>query len=50
MSIKLGELLLQHKLITQHQLQEALHAQTIFGGKLGTNLVELGYINEMDLA
>lgn len=50
MSIKLGELLVQNKLITQHQLKEALHAQTIFGGKLGTNLVELGYVNEMDLA
>ena len=50
MSIKLGDLLVQNKLITQHQLKEALHAQTIFGGKLGTNLVELGYVNEMDLA
>ncbi len=50
MSIKLGELLIKNKLITQHQLKEALHAQTIFGGKLGTNLVELGYVNEMDLA
>jgi hypothetical protein len=50
MSIKLGELLVQNQLITQHQLKEALHAQTIFGGKLGTNLVELGYVNEMDLA
>lgn len=50
MSIKLGELLVQNRLVTQHQLKEALHAQTIFGGKLGTNLVELGYVNEMDLA
>lgn len=50
MSIRLGELLVNNKLITQHQLKEALHAQTIFGGKLGTNLVELGYVNEMDLA
>lgn len=50
MSIRLGDLLLKNKLINQHQLKEALHAQTIFGGKLGTNLVELGYVNELDLA
>jgi hypothetical protein len=50
MSIRLGDLLIQNKLITEIQLQEALHAQTIFGGKLGTNLVELGYLNEMDLS
>ena len=50
MAIKLGDLLVQNGLITKHQLKEALHAQTIFGGKLGTNLVELGYVNEMDLA
>jgi len=50
MSIKLGELLVSNKLITEHQLKEGLHAQTVFGGKLGTNLVELGYLNEMDLA
>ncbi|HUU03331.1 MAG TPA: hypothetical protein VM425_17995 [Myxococcota bacterium] len=50
MSIRLGDLLLRNKLINEHQLKEGLHAQTIFGGKLGTNLVELGYVNEHDLA
>ena len=50
MSVRLGDLLIQNKLINEFQLQEALHAQTIFGGKLGTNLVELGYLNEQDLA
>jgi type II secretion system (T2SS) protein E len=50
MPIKLGELLLSNGLINEHQLKEGLHAQTVFGGRLGTNLVELGYINEMDLA
>ncbi|MBN2493604.1 MAG: hypothetical protein JXR96_03345 [Deltaproteobacteria bacterium] len=50
MPIKLGELLVKNGVITRHQLQEALHAQTIFGGRLGTNLVELGYVNEADLS
>ncbi|MBW1872816.1 MAG: general secretion pathway protein GspE, partial [Deltaproteobacteria bacterium] len=50
MPIRIGDLLLTNGLINEHQLKEALHAQTVFGGRLGTNLVELGYINEMDLA
>ena len=37
-------------MITDKQLDEALKAQVIFGGKLGTNLVELGYLDEEALA
>jgi hypothetical protein len=50
MAIKIGELLMKAELITQKQLEEALVAQRTFGGKLGTNLVELGYISEQALA
>ena len=46
MEVKLGELLIEEKLINQAQLEEALQAQVIFGGKLGTVLVEMGLINE----
>ena len=46
MEVKLGELLIEEKLIDQSQLEEALQAQVIFGGKLGTVLVEMGLINE----
>lgn len=47
---KLGEMLVKSKLITQDQLVEALKAQVIFGGKLGTNLIELEFVGEKALA
>ncbi len=50
MSKKIGELLIEHGLVTQGQLGDALQAQMIFGGRLGTNLVELGYLSERRLA
>jgi len=46
---RLGDLLIENNMITQTQLEEALRAQTVFGGKIGTNLVELGYISEASL-
>ena len=46
MAMKLGELLLLEQRITQTQLEEALQAQVIFGGKLGTILIEMGVISE----
>lgn len=49
MAIKLGELLLNEKLITPEQLDEALKSQMIFGIKLGSSLVELGFISEEQL-
>ncbi|WNG36127.1 general secretion pathway protein GspE [Archangium violaceum] len=48
--MRLGELLLQEKLITPEALEEALESQVVHGGRLGTNLVELGLISEQDLA
>jgi hypothetical protein len=50
MAIKLGDMLVKSGLITQEQLEEALRNQVIFGGKLGTNLMELGYLGEEDIA
>jgi Type II secretion system (T2SS), protein E, N-terminal domain len=47
---RLGELLLGEKLIQPAQLEEALETQVIHGGRLGTNLVELGFLKEVDLA
>jgi len=50
MRIKLGELLVQHQVVTQEQVDEALRTQKQFGGKLGTNLVELGFVSDEKLA
>lgn len=47
---RLGSLLLEEKLITPAQLEEALEAQVLHGGRLGTNLCELGFLKEADLA
>ncbi len=50
MAIRLGELLIKKNLLTQTQLEEALQAQVIFGGTLGTILIEMGLISENVLA
>ena len=42
--MKLGDWLLSKGKITQEQLDRALHDHGFFGGRLGTNLVELGYL------
>jgi hypothetical protein len=49
MAIKLGELLLKEKLISPEQLDEALKCQTLFGIKLGSALIELGFISDEQL-
>ncbi len=50
MNTNLGEMLIEAGKITAVQLDEALKCQVIFGGRLGTNLIELGYLEERDLA
>jgi len=50
MAIKLGELLIREGLINPDQLDEALKNQVIFGGRLGTNLLEIGAVSEEDIA
>lgn len=47
---RLGELLLEEKLVTRAQLEEGLETQVVYGGRLGTNLVELGFLPEKELA
>ena len=45
MSAKLGEILVRENLITAQQLREALEYQRQNGGRLGSNLVQLGFIS-----
>ena len=49
MPIKLGELLVKESLITPQQLQEALEYQKQHGGKLGYNLVKLGFVKDEEI-
>ncbi len=44
---RLGELLVAAGLLTAEQVEQALRAQVLWGGRLGTNLVELHYL-ELD--
>src|ERR1700704_2833614 len=46
MAVRIGELLLKEKLITTEQLQQALTAQKSGGGKLGYNLVKMGFVKD----
>jgi|CXWL01.1.fsa_nt_gi type IV pilus assembly protein PilB len=46
MAVRIGELLLKEKRITPDQLQEALTYQRQNGGKLGLNLVKLGFVKD----
>lgn len=50
MALKLGEAMVKDSLITREQLKLALERQVVFGGRIGTNIVELGIINEKELA
>jgi hypothetical protein len=47
---RLGEILVDMKACTPQELQAALQTQSIFGGRLGTNLLELGIIDGRQLA
>jgi type IV pilus assembly protein PilB len=49
MPVRIGELLLKEKRITPAQLQEALAYQKTHGGKLGYNLVKLGYVKDEEI-
>lgn len=48
--MRLGELLLHEHLLTPEALEEALESQVVHGGRLGTNLVELGLLSEQELS
>ncbi len=46
MAVRIGELLLKEKMITPEQLQQALGQQKSGGGKLGYNLVKMGFVKD----
>ncbi|MCG2720634.1 MAG: type IV-A pilus assembly ATPase PilB [Thermodesulfovibrionales bacterium] len=46
MATKLGQLLVTGNIITEDQLREAVGLQRREGGRLGTNLIKLGYLTE----
>src|SRR6187397_706965 len=49
MAVRVGELLLKEKRITPEQLQEALNYQRQNGGKLGFNLIKLGFVKDDEI-
>ena len=48
-TIRLGDMLVKAGLITREQLDKALQQQQSGGGRIGTNLVKLGFIGEDDI-
>lgn len=48
--MKLGEALVKEGIITRQQLNQALERQVVYGGRIGTNLIELRFISEEELA
>jgi len=49
MAVKLGQILIASSIISEEQLKQALTVQKKEGGRLGTNLVKLGFITEEKL-
>jgi type IV pilus assembly protein PilB len=49
MPVRIGELLLKEKRITPEQLQQALNHQKAGGGKLGYNLVKMGFVKDEEI-
>jgi MSHA biogenesis protein MshE len=47
--IRIGEMLVQNRLITERQLDVALETQKKSGRKLGDTLIELGYVSSLQL-
>jgi type IV pilus assembly protein PilB len=49
MPVRIGELLLKERRITADQLQQALNHQKAGGGKLGYNLVKMGFVKDEEI-
>src|SRR5512144_1517447 len=49
MPVRIGDLLLKEKRISAEQLQQALSHQKSNGGKLGFNLVKLGFVKDEEI-
>lgn len=47
--LRLGDLLVGREMISEAQLQHALQEQKLSGRKLGNTLVDLGFVDEMEL-
>jgi len=47
---QLGEILVEMGVCDPQRVKEALDSQVVFGGRLGTNLLELGAVTEEELA
>lgn len=47
--MKLGEALIKNSMITREQLKQALERQVIFGGRIGSNIIELGFVKENEM-
>jgi hypothetical protein len=50
MAITLLDMLLEAGLISKEQFEEALLNRVVFGGKIGTSLIEMGFVTEENLA
>jgi hypothetical protein len=48
--VRLGEQLIAAGLVTPDKLEQALRAQVVWGGRLGTNLIEIGCIDLDELS
>ncbi len=46
MAIKLGQLLVNNNIVKEEQLEEALELQKKEGGRIGTNLIKLGFLTD----
>jgi Type II secretion system (T2SS), protein E, N-terminal domain len=49
-SMRLGELLIADGRLSEEQVEQGLRAQVLWGGRLGTNLVELGLLDLDELS
>jgi type IV pilus assembly protein PilB len=49
MVAKIGQLLVHNKMITEDQLKKAMELQRKENGRLGSNLIKLGYLSEDEL-
>lgn len=47
---RLGDILIKQDLLNRSQLEEAIEYQSIYGGRLGTSLIELGLVDEYQMA
>lgn len=49
MAIKLGQLLVNNNIVTEEQLEQALELQKKEGGRIGSNLISLGFLTDETL-